>query len=103
MQNFYCPVFLKTIHIVLKIFLAFLIYIYIYIYNSTYLYLYTSLASIIFHGTPRSALSYYDINSKTYKATMVPHLYCMLPHYFGMVLHYYDTTLSWLCTIMMPH
>ena len=35
-----------------------------------YLYLYTSLASIIFHGTPRYALSYNNINSKTYKATM---------------------------------
>ena len=72
MHNFYCPVFFKTIRIVLKIFWLFILYIYI-LYNPMNLYLYTSLASIIVRGTPRSArsaLSYNNINSKTYKATM---------------------------------
>ena len=90
MHNFYCSVFLKTIHIVLKIFLLFYsIHIYI-IYNPMNLYLYTSLASIIVRGTPRSALSYHYINYKTYKATML--LWC---HFLlnGTTLLWYGTTL----------
>ena len=80
LHNFYCPVFFKTIHIVLKIFWLFYS-IYIYIYNPTYLYLYTS------HRKERySSLcpSYYNNNSKTYSyyAIMVPSFYCIGTHWF---------------------
>ncbi len=119
MHNFYCPVFLKTIHIVLKIFWLFLFYIYIYIlYNPMYLYLYTSLASIIFRGTPCSALSYNNINSKTYKATMghilfngittllwhgTTLLFIMIPHYYVFTLLRCHTSVAWCYDIMLPH
>ena len=100
MHNFYCSVFLKTIHIVLKIFLLFYsIHIYI-LCNPVNLYLYTSLASIIVRGTPRSALSYHYINYKTYKATML--LWC---HFLlnGTTLLWYGTTLLWYHIIMVSH
>ena len=71
-----------------------------------FLYLYTSLASIIFHGTPRYALSYNNINSKTYKATMghiffngittlLWHGSTLLWYRIIMFSHYYDITLVW--------